>query len=146
MPPDDCSLLFDRVPRGVRRRGLRKFARLVQDRIAGGRGFSCLLTRDAELRRLNRDFLRKDCPTDVLSFPARGKYLGDIAISWERAREQARRFGHAPEEEIEILMLHGLLHLLGLDHENDRGRMRRLETRWRKELGLPSGLIERVRR
>ena len=68
-----------------------------------------------------------------------------MAISVERAQEQARSRGHGLEEEIGILMLHGLLHLLGMDHENDRGRMARAETRWRKKLGLPAGLIERVR-
>jgi probable rRNA maturation factor len=70
--------------------------------------------------------------------------LGEIAISVDRAKEQAAEFGHTIDEEIRVLMLHGLLHLLGMDHERDRGRMRREETRWRKELDLPVGLIERV--
>ena len=70
--------------------------------------------------------------------------LGDIAISLPRARAQAREFRHSTEREIQILMLHGLLHLLGLDHETDRGRMARVEKRWRARLGLPNGLIERV--
>lgn len=118
--------------------------------MARGRAFSCLVTTDAELQRLNRTFRRRDYPTDVLSFPAASPagvspdYLGDLAISWQRAREQAREFGHATETEIQVLMLHGLLHLLGLDHEKDNGRMYRAETRWRRSLGLPAGLIERV--
>jgi len=99
------------------------------------------------MRRLNRDFRGQDHPTDVLSFPAIGAaapYLGDLAISIQRARAQARRFGHEVEEEIRILMLHGLLHLLGMDHENGDPRMHRAERRWRLRLGLVPGLIERV--
>jgi probable rRNA maturation factor len=61
-----------------------------------------------------------------------------------RARAQAREFGHTTEDEVRILMLHGVLHLLGHDHEKDSGRMARLEKRWRRELGLPNGLIERA--
>ncbi len=70
--------------------------------------------------------------------------MGDIAISYARARVQARRFGHAPEDELRILMLHGVLHLVGLDHETDSGKMARAERRWRVRLGLPNGLIERT--
>ena len=70
--------------------------------------------------------------------------LGDIAISLQRARAQAARYGHAIEKEIRILMLHGVLHLIGHDHESDSGRMARAEKRWRRALGLPGGLIERV--
>jgi probable rRNA maturation factor len=71
--------------------------------------------------------------------------LGDIAISVNRAEEQAARFGHTPNEEVGILMLHGVLHLLGMDHEKDKGAMARAEKRWRSELGLPAGLLERPR-
>jgi probable rRNA maturation factor len=71
-------------------------------------------------------------------------YLGDIAISLQRARAQARRWGHSIEDEIRILMLHGVLHLRGMDHDGDSGEMARTETRWRRKLGLPAGLIERV--
>ena len=67
-----------------------------------------------------------------------------MAISVARARAQARQFGHTTEDELRILMLHGVLHLLGMDHETDGGRMARAEKRWRRELGLPNGLIERV--
>jgi probable rRNA maturation factor len=121
--------------------------------LAKGRTFHCLITGDAELRRLNREFRGKDYVTDVLSFPsdtgllARGgshPYLGDLAISLPRAKAQAREYGHRPEQEVQILMLHGVLHLLGMDHEADGGRMARAEKRWRTRLGLPSGLIERV--
>jgi probable rRNA maturation factor len=62
----------------------------------------------------------------------------------QRARTQARGFGHSTEDEIRILMLHGILHLTGLDHETDAGRMARAEKRWRRRLGLPASLIERA--
>jgi probable rRNA maturation factor len=81
----------------------------------------------------------------VLSFPSGSSTgpLGDLAISLERAKDQAREQGHSLSQEVKILMLHGLLHLIGLDHERDRGTMRRIETQWRKKLELPAGLIER---
>jgi len=99
------------------------------------------------MRRLNRDFLKKDYPTDVLSFPSRQTlgFLGDIAISFPHALRQAAEYGHNAGQEIEILMLHGVLHLLGMDHEKDRGRMARAENQWRVALGLPGGLIARGR-
>lgn len=133
------------------RLGLRKFAETLQARVTRGRTFSCLLTTDAELRRLNREYRGKDRATDVLSFPAPAPatapaplLLGDIAISVDRARLQARAFGHTISEEVSILLLHGVLHLLGMDHETDGGEMRRNEAAWRRKLGLPSGLIERA--
>lgn len=105
-----------------------------------------MIAGDRELRDLNRRFRGKDEPTDVLSFPsADPSSLGDIAISYDRAKEQSRRFGLTVEAETRILMLHGVLHLTGMDHERDRGEMARAESRWRKKLELPSGLIERVR-
>jgi probable rRNA maturation factor len=148
---------------------MERFARRLEVEVAKGRPFDCLIAGDAELRRLNREFLGRDYTTDVLSFPwvapailspvtlrsrtttgdkiagATGPRLGDIAISFPRARAQARAFGHDTGQEIQILMLHGLLHLLGMDHMTDGGRMARVEKRWRARLGLPSGLIERVR-
>jgi len=143
--PEGSTVTFRRVPEGLARRTIERFARTLQHEIAKDRGFDCLITGDAELRRLNREFRGKDYATDVLSFPAAdGPSLGDIAISLGRARAQAREFGHSIEQEIQILMLHGVLHLLGLDHESDGGRMARAEKRWRARLGLPNGLIERV--
>ena len=141
-----ASVLFRRPAADLRPRALQLFAGRLQREIARGRAFDCLLTGDAEMRRLNRQFRGKDYTTDVLSFPAPAPvpHLGDLAISVQRARAQARQFGHAPEEEVRILMLHGLLHLLGMDHENGDGRMQRSEKRWRLRLGLPGGLIERV--
>jgi probable rRNA maturation factor len=133
-------------------RSLRHFAAALQKSIARGRAFDCLITNDAELRRLNREFRGEDIATDVLSFPAgplrdgRGseRRLGDLAISLPRARAQAAALGHNLEQEVRILMLHGVLHLAGMDHETDGGRMARAEQRWRIRLGLPAGLIERV--
>ena len=150
MSPSDPAIRFFRFPRSVDRKPLETFAALLRKRVARGRDFGCLVTTDAELQRLNREFRRKDYPTDVLSFPTASAaaspddYLGDLAISWQRAREQARDFGHDIETEIRILMLHGMLHLTGLDHETDQGQMSRAEKRWRRIFDLPAGLIERV--
>jgi probable rRNA maturation factor len=114
--------------------------------VTTGRPFTCLLTDDRELLRLNRMFLGKAHPTDVLSFPSGiGAALGELAISVDRAREQAEEHGHSLAEELKILMLHGVLHLLGFDHEADRGTMARAERRWREQFGLRTGLIERSR-
>jgi probable rRNA maturation factor len=137
--------LFRRAPAELNRRHLERFARILRGEVARDRPFTCLITGDAHLRRLNRVFLGKDYPTDVLSFPAppSSATLGEIAISTARARRQAAAFGHSLEDEIRILMLHGLLHLLGMNHETDRGRMKRAESRWRKQMGLPTALIER---
>jgi probable rRNA maturation factor len=148
--PQSSTVTFRRVPPDFSRRAIERFARRLQLEVAQGRPFDCLIAGDAELRRLNCKFLGNDYPTDVLSFPgprplAPGPSLGDIAISFARARAQARDFGHDTGQEIQILMLHGLLHLLGMDHATDSGRMARVEKRWRGRLGLPTGLIERVR-
>jgi probable rRNA maturation factor len=126
---------------------LKRFARTLGEKIAGAGFFTCLITNDGELQLLNRSFLGRDYPTDVLSFPAGecGGTLGEIAISLERAQAQAAAFGHSCVDEIRILMLHGFLHLTGLDHERDRGEMARLEGKWRTVFGLPSTLIGRSR-
>jgi probable rRNA maturation factor len=135
--------------RGVRvrlpRRQVERFARELRRRIARKRGFVCLITQDRELRRLNRQFLSRDYATDVLSFPGACGAPGEMAISAQRAAVQAREHGHTVADEICVLMLHGVLHLAGMDHETDGGCMARAEVRWRKKLGLPSGLMERVR-
>jgi len=142
---EPSSATFRRVPPDFRRGAVERFARKLQREVTRGRHFDCRITGDAELRRLNRQYRGKDYATDVLSFPAESpESLGDIAISLQRARAQARAFGHAVEQEVSILMLHGVLHLMGMDHETDGGRMARAEKRWRTRLGLPNGLIERV--
>jgi len=100
---------------------------------------------DARVRALNRKFRKKDTTTDVLSFPAEEPgYLGDVVISSGVAARQARAAGHSLATELRVLALHGLLHLLGYDHERDDGRMARLERRLRRMGGLREGLIERA--
>jgi probable rRNA maturation factor len=99
---------------------------------------------DTRVRLLNRQYRRKDTATDVLSFPSGEKgYLGDIVIAAGVARRQAREAGHPVQTELRVLALHGLLHLLGYDHERDGGLMARLERRLRRKGGLVEGLIER---
>ena len=91
---------------------------------------------DRTVRRLNRDFRDKDKATDVLSFPGEespeGRHLGDIVISIPTAERQAEERGATLEEEVKLLLLHGVLHCLGYDHETDRGEMERLERRLRR--------------
>src|SRR6188472_2977525 len=95
------------------------------------------------MRALNRQFRGKDQLTDVLSFPGSAPLLGEIAIAAGLARRQARVLGHRFGIELRILALHGLLHLLGYDHEVDNGQMARAEARLRRRAGLPAGLIAR---
>jgi probable rRNA maturation factor len=155
---------------GVSARALGRFAARAQ-RAAGVRGeVDVLITSSAELRRLNRCFRGKDHATDVLSFPSGdGKFhhgvtearrivkrnssvslclgggcSGDIAISAEVAARNARSLGHRPADEIKILILHGLLHLAGYDHETDAGEMARKEAHLRRALRLPAALTERT--
>jgi probable rRNA maturation factor len=146
MPATDPPLLLHRAGRGLDRRWLRGFAERLLREVAGGRSFTCLVADDRRLLALNRRFLGRDYPADVLSFPSASPSgdLGDVAISADRARAQARALGHPVEREIGVLLLHGLLHLMGMDHERDGGRMRRAEKRWRARLGLPVALTERT--
>jgi probable rRNA maturation factor len=92
---------------------------------------------DKQIRWYNNEFRKKNYPTDVLSFPVNesveeGHYLGDILISMERTATQAREKNHTVHKELKILLLHGILHLLGYDHESDNGQMDRLERQLRK--------------
>jgi probable rRNA maturation factor len=146
MPEEQTTLLFHSATPGLSRGIARAVARRLAAEVTGGRPFTCLVTNDPELQRLNRDFRKLDYATDVLSFPSRQTlgFLGDIAISFPHARRQAAEYGHSVGQEIEILMLHGVLHLLGMDHEIDRGRMARAENKWRAAFGLPRGLIGRA--
>jgi probable rRNA maturation factor len=101
---------------------------------------------DGRIRALNRRYRRKFRVTDVLSFPSEAPgYLGDIVIAAGVARRQARQAGHSLQTELRVLALHGLLHLLGYDHERDDGRMARIEARLRVRGGLREGLIKRHR-
>lgn len=108
---------------------------------AAPRDVAIALVSDARIRALNRRFRRKDKPTDVLSFEP-----SDIVIATGVARRQARESGHSYSDELKVLALHGLLHLIGYDHHDpsDAGRMGRLERRLRRKGGLRSGLIERA--
>jgi probable rRNA maturation factor len=109
------------------------------------------LVSDRQVRTLNRSYRGVDAPTDVLSFPADNgvgalPHLGDIVIARGVARRQARAESHPEATEWRVLALHGLLHLLGYDHDADNGVMRRVEQRLRRRGGLDRGLIERSRR
>ena len=109
-----------------------------------------LVTSSAELQSLNRRFRGFDKATDVLSFPAlpaarqARRVAGEVAISADIARENAVRLQHSVADEVKILVLHGILHLAGLDHERDNGQMARKERRLRRQLNLEAGLIERT--
>jgi probable rRNA maturation factor len=131
---------------GVSKQALSRFASQAR-RAAGLDGsVEILLTNNAEMRRLNRQFRRKDKPTDVLSFPAAATNgnAGDIAISVGIAADNAKRLGHPLAMELKILMLHGMLHLAGYDHESDDGEMAREEHKLRAALKLPDSLIART--
>lgn len=110
-----------------------------------------LITTSNELRSLNRQFRGADKPTDVLSFPSppmernrARRVAGEVAISADIARDNAKRLGHSVADEVKILVLHGILHLKGFDHEHDHGEMAREESRLRRHLRLEVGLIERA--
>jgi len=133
----------------VARPPLESFLRRVKRELGLGRSeVTVCLVSDAEMARLNATFCKKKGPTDVLSFPqekqwrvASGewreqKYLGDIAISPATARRYAKKHKRKLADELRVLVLHGVLHLLGYDHETDRGEMDRLEQKLRKRLGI----------
>ena len=141
--------------RGGRALG-RWLAGIAPSRAAGT--VNVALVSSQRVRALNRRYRRRDCATDVLSFPADAKarflipdfgyphrrpFLGDIVIARGVARRQAVVGGHSEGAELRALALHGLLHLLGFDHERDRGEMASLEGRLRRKGGLRNGLIER---
>jgi len=128
---------------------------LARIRVAAGiprAEFSIAFVSDAEIARWNKRYRRKSGPTDVLSFPAAPRprsqaprrisaaaargFLGDIAIAPETARRYAKKNGRTLESELRILMLHGVLHLMGYDHESDTGQMNRIENKLRRRLGL----------
>ena len=138
--------------------GLAAWLRRVAPRTARG-SVTIALVSDGRIRALNRTYRRKDYATDVLSFPANvpsarpaspappapDGELGDIVIARGVARRQAREAGHSERTELKVLALHGLLHLLGYDHERDNGRMRRVERRLLRQGGVGGGLIERAK-
>jgi len=121
---------------------LQRFARRAQTLARVKGEVDILISSNKRLRDLNRRFLRKDKATDVLSFPRPSG--GDIAISAQIALENAQRYGHTLASELKILVLHGMLHLAGYDHERENGRMARAESRLRSQLKLPASLIDRT--
>lgn len=128
--------------------GLTRFLSRARAAVGLAGQVDVLLSSDAELKRLNRAFRGKNKSTDVLSFPTPPEiaqsHAGDLAISLDTAARQAAAFGHTLQDEVRILMLHGLLHLHGEDHETDQGQMAAREAQLRLQLKLPVNLIERV--
>ena len=140
-PPTSAALgIALQNPRGykdVGQKGLEAWLRKLVSSLAPKAGsLAARLTSDAEVQRLNRRFRGKDKPTDVLSFPgettADGYHVGDVVISVPTARRQAAENDHSLARELRILLLHGLLHCLGYDHETDDGAMERRERRLRR--------------
>jgi probable rRNA maturation factor len=144
-----AGVLRRRIPS---RQTLARFLREAQAMVKLRGHVSVLLTTDNEIRRLNRQFRGKNKATDVLSFPAMpledakaaDRVAGDLAISVPTAQRQADQLHHSLATEIKVLILHGLLHLAGYDHETDEGEMARREQKLRGALRLPHGLIERT--
>ncbi len=139
---------------GLSRSGLSRFLHTAQEVVGLAGEVEVLLAGDRTLRRLNRTYRGKDKATDVLSFPAYDSapamgefgdaHGGDLAISLDTAKRQAEEHGHSLRDEVRVLLLHGLLHLAGMDHEVDGGEMAEREGELRGKLRLPNGLIARV--
>jgi probable rRNA maturation factor len=133
----------------IKMRELRSFLSNAKSAVKLQGEVSVLLATDDSIRKLNKSFRKKDKATDVLSFPTEPdmtggpKLAGDLAVALGVASKQAEEHGHALLVEIKILLLHGLLHLAGYDHETDTGQMARKESALRKQLNLPVGLIQR---
>jgi probable rRNA maturation factor len=144
-------LIADERGRRVAAPGLAAWLRRVAPARARG-VVSVALVSDRRVRALNRAYRRKDYATDVLAFPGGSEpsaisaqpFLGDVVIARGVARRQAREARHSEQTELRVLALHGLLHLLGYDHERDNGRMLRVERRLRLKGGLHEGLLERA--
>ena len=145
----DPTITLKRPVRGLSRRALTVFV-VEACRAAGLKGaVTVMVTHSREMRSLNSRFRGKDQATDVLSFPPPvldNGFAGDIAVSIDIAARNARSLGHSLAQEVEILVLHGILHLAGYDHEDDEGEMAQREVRLRRRLKLPGSLIERGQR
>jgi probable rRNA maturation factor len=122
----------NRYPEAQARRLRPWLERLIQEIAPQAQSLGIRFSGDREMRRTNRQFRGKDTTTDVLSFPGEEGHLGDILISVPTARRQAGSVGHPVERELKVLLLHGVLHCLGYDHETDQGEMERLEHRLRR--------------
>lgn len=135
-------IVFEIKPDRISQRSLESFA-LQAQRLAGAKGeISVLLTNANRMQELNLRFRGKERATDVLSFPRQEG--GDIALCLEIARDNASRYGHSLAQELKILLLHGMLHLAGFDHETDNGEMALREMKLRSRLKLPATLIDRA--
>jgi len=140
------TIVFEKKLPGLNSRVLTGFLQKARRAVGLHGTVSVLITGNSSMSRLNSRFRGKSAATDVLSFPAAAPangFTGDIAISLDIAEHNARLLGHSVAEEIRILILHGMLHLAGYDHENDQGEMAKKEIALRKLFALPSGLIER---
>jgi probable rRNA maturation factor len=145
--PPSSSLALEALPT-LSSSGLARFLNRARAAVRMAGSVEVLLTSDGELKRLNRTFRGKNKATDVLSFPAPAEFAaqtaGDLAISLDTAARQAQEHGHTLRDEVRILLLHGLLHLNGEDHETDNGEMAENEANLRRDLGLRTGLIARA--
>ncbi len=130
--PELVLLNPNHYPESAIRRLRPWLAALVTALAPEAESFGVRFVSDHEMRRVNRQFRAKDGTTDVLSFPGEDGHLGDVLISVPAARRQAAAAEHAVERELETLLLHGVLHCLGYDHETDQGEMERLERRLRR--------------
>ncbi len=140
------TIILERRVTGVNERMLAAFVAQASREVGLAGAVTVLVTGNREMRRLNFRFRGKDQSTDVLSFPAPGfvdGFAGDIAICLDVAARNARALKHSTAEEVRVLVLHGILHLAGYDHEGDQGKMAKTEDDLRKRLALPSGLIKR---
>jgi probable rRNA maturation factor len=139
-------VILKKAVAGTTEAALSRFATRAKTAVKLRGEVAVLVTGSREIQKLNREFRKKNKPTDVISFPSEvDGVAGDIAISGDIAQANARKLGHEAAAELKILILHGMLHLAGFDHEVDAGEMARKEARLRKQLGLPMGLIERAR-
>jgi probable rRNA maturation factor len=136
----------NRSRKRVRTSQLREFVGEVRRAVKLKGGLALLLCDDREIRKMNRWFRGKNHPTDVLSFHSDVPgHAGDLAISAETAARSARRYKLTLNDEIKVLVLHGMLHLAGFDHEADHGEMEDREAILRKRFGLPVSLTERAK-
>lgn len=141
-PPDSSPEILNRQRTvAVRVRPLSEFARRLASTVrVSPESFAVVLVSDRRIRELNRRYRNRSAATDVLSFPldetGEKGFLGDVVISAETAKRQARRLGHGLNVELQLLLLHGVLHLMGYDHETDRGAMNGREHGLRRRLGL----------
>jgi probable rRNA maturation factor len=135
-------VIFETSMNGISAAQLQRFIHRAQKLAEVSGEVDVLISGNKRLQELNQRFRHKNKPTDVLSFPR--PLGGDIAISVDIAAENAARYGHDVAEELKILVLHGMLHLAGYDHESDNGRMARAEARLRAQLKLPASLIDRA--